>query len=705
MKELELLKRRSFRERQARKEAERILEQKSLELYEANLQLKKFNEELEKTVEDRSAELVRSERKYRQMINNMRIGMLETDMQGNIQKVNDVYCDLTGYESHELLGKNAFDFYDKSEVIRIAEDLTSGKIHVDEMHITRKDGSKFWALVSGAAVSGKDEKNDLTGRVALFFDITKQKELEHELIDAKDSAIEAQKAEKVFLANMSHEIRTPLNAIVGMSHLMSSTNLDEEQQEYLSIILNGANLLQSLLSDILDISKIDAGKIDVLPEFFDLSQLLQTIKETFVFKAREKDLSIVMELDHQVNRLIKQDPILLNQVLMNLMSNAEKFTEKGEIKLKVELLELHEGKQKLNFKVTDTGIGMSETQLKRIFNRFQQADKFISRDFGGSGLGLFISKRILELLNSEIKVESTAGIGSTFSFELDFEFGDEIFKNKLSSTSLHILNDDFSGKKVLIAEDNKMNRKYISSLFKKWAIDFEFAYNGQEAYDACSINEYDLILMDLQMPVMGGIEATELILKETINAKTPIIALTASTFLSMKNKALASGMVDFVSKPFSPAQLKKIIRHYLLEPQDEKPQTVSKSTGFTYLKELDQSFLLEAYGDDLESSYDMFEIFLETAPPYIDKLRKTVHKLDKEEIYQLLHKIHPSLKMVGLSTLSDEARVIHDTIQELSDKQLKLELEQLIQSFDKQIPLIHQQLEKLRAYVSEDHYH
>ncbi len=696
MIDIDILKRKLDRERKARKQAESILEKKALELYQANLELKQFNDELEITVKSRSEALFRSEKKYREIMENMRLGLVEIDLEGKILKTNEVYNHMTGYSEEELLGRNVktlVNFTDFEGALNDFKQLAQTSL---ELEIIKKDGSHHWVLISGAPIY--DESNKLVGRIGIHYDLSEQKKLEKALIEAKDKAEDAQRAEQQFLANMSHEIRTPLNAIIGMSHLLESTKLDQEQQEYLHLILNGANLLQSLLSDILDISKIDAGKVNVVNDIFDLTEVLRRIKETFLFKAREKDLSIDLSIDPLIKYQINADPLLLNQVLMNLMSNAEKFTESGSVHLSAKVLAKSDKAMTIEFMVQDTGIGMSEEQLNRIFKRFQQANEVISRDFGGTGLGLFISKKILHLLDSSIEVKSTLGEGSSFSFKLETELTNLPNKPLKGSYQSDQLLASYEGKHILVTEDNSMNQRYITSLFKKWNVSYDLAVNGLEAYQFCQQKVYDLIFMDLQMPVMDGIEATQKIQSESVNTETPIIALTASTFLSQKNKALENGMVDFISKPFVPFHLKKVLDKYLVKQHTQhNAELGSTKSEFVYHQELDTDFLQEAYGNDYESALELFEIFLETVPEQMERFSSNNNK---DVNYNILHKVHPTFKMVGLSDLSEKAKSLHDVINDISQEDIKSRIKIIQYKYKEDVQIIQSEIIKLQEYVT-----
>ena len=609
----------------------------------------------EKALELAKLKMQKSEVKYRSIIENMDLGLMEVDNNGKILMVYDKFNEMLGYESGELIGKPANEtlLVEGFKEVLEEEDANrkEGKNGVYEVKIKRKDGEEIWVLISGAPFY--NEKGEVAGSIGVHYDITDRKKLEEELEIARRKAVKAQQAEKAFLANMSHEIRTPLNAIIGMSHLLMDTKLDEEQQDYLEALSSSTDILKSLISDILDISKIDAGSLDVQHKAFDIHKSIDQLITTFSLQVKDQEIAYTSEIDPKLDYMVYSDPQLLNQVLLNLLSNAQKFTKEGRVDLSVKIVDETAERVTLKFGVKDTGIGIYKEDLQIIFNEFKQANAEIRNKYGGTGLGLSISNQLTKLLGGELKVDSTVGQGSNFYFTLNLKKA----KGKIETISAigKIEKLDIENNKILIVEDNKMNLKYITSLLKKWKLEYEVCTNGQEACDLTDVKKFDLIFMDLQMPIMDGFEATQVIRsRNNQNKGIPIVALTASTFLSKKRLALKAGMSDFLSKPFTPNQLFEMISKFL-----SKSEIIEKvETDFSFSTELDTQYLEDAYGGDLAYGQDMFETFLEIVDDEVLDIKNSILEDSTDLIKKKLHKIKPTFTMVGLRMISTQIEAI-----------------------------------------------
>jgi len=378
----------------------------------------------------------------------------------------------------------------------------------------------------------------------------------------KEVAEATAKARSEFLSTMSHEIRTPMNAVIGMSHILLQDNPSEAQVPNLKILKFSAENLLSLINDILDYNKLESGKLNFEQTNFNLNDTVNSITHSLKSKIRENNNQIVVNINEDVPQNVIGDPTRLAQVLNNLLSNASKFTENGTVTLDINLQKEEEKHILLDFAVTDTGIGIPEDKLEHIFESFTQACSSTTRKFGGTGLGLAIIKKILEHQDSQINVKSTVGEGSTFYFTIRLEKGTaqeaSVIEERADLKSL-------KGTKVLLVEDNKINQLIANRFLAKWDISYDVADNGAIALEKVQDNDYDLVLMDLQMPTMDGYTATAKIrnLQDNKYQKLPIIALTASAMLEERNRVYTVGMNDYVTKPFNPNELYSAINKHV----------------------------------------------------------------------------------------------------------------------------------------------
>ncbi|RYY36156.1 MAG: response regulator [Sphingobacteriaceae bacterium] len=413
-------------------------------------------------------------------------------------------------------------------------------------------------------ISDTSNDDDLIRIINFLQDrIANAKELETELIQSKDIAEKAALAKSQFLSVMSHEIRTPMNAVIGFTHLLLHQNPRPEQMKFLNLLKFSAENLLVLINDILDFNKIEAGKVEFESVDFSIKDLISNIRMALLQKAQEKNILIKLMLDQDLPNAVIGDPVRIGQILTNLISNAVKFTNEGKVTITASLAKRDSETSTIDFEVSDTGIGIPPEKLEYIFESFSQASSDTTRKYGGSGLGLTITKRLLQLMQSDIEVDSRVGKGSTFTFSLTF-------KNSDKHIDPHVANDEFGklaslkGTKILIAEDNQINVIVAKQFMNEWEVECDIAENGKIALMLAETNNYDMILMDLQMPEMDGYQTTMAIreLDGDKYQKLPIIALTASAMLDIKDKAYTVGMNDYISKPFNPHDLHKKIAQY-----------------------------------------------------------------------------------------------------------------------------------------------
>jgi PAS domain S-box-containing protein len=510
--------------------------------------------------------LKRQEEKYRNIIDNMQLGLVEIDPEYRVLYANRSYCQMMGYTAEELLGQRLHPLImSPPEIEALRARMVDRRQGIEgsyELQVTTKQGEHKWLFVGAAPLYNEDKQ--LTGTIGINLDITHQKQLEKNLREAKQQAEDSARAKELFLANMSHEIRTPMNAILGMSQLLAKTDLASRQSNYLHAITTSAQNLLVIINDILDISKLDAGKMTIECVGFNVARLCEQVEKTMLYKAEEKGLRFITKVSPLIPDVVLGDPYRITQILLNLASNSVKFTEKGDITVECEVAGYFNNQIIVAFSVCDTGVGIDPAYLKSIFQEFSQEDSSITRKFGGTGLGLSISRSLARLMGGEIDIESEKGVGTSSHFCLFLPVGTT--HDLPQRKSVAIINpQELRDKRILLVEDNEYNRLLANSFLRGAHLLVTEAINGEMAIACAREQRFDLILMDVQMPVMDGFEATRHLRKE-MGITTPIIALTASAINGEKQRCLAAGMNDYLTKPFYEDELLQLVHDWVLRP-------------------------------------------------------------------------------------------------------------------------------------------
>jgi PAS domain S-box-containing protein len=511
------------------------------------------------------------------------------DREGKVLAWNRAMESMSGIKAEDMLGKGNYEyaipFYGKRRPILIDLALEASPDTENTYHQIERHGDMMWAehyypdlqgkktwLVGKASVL-RDSRGQIIGAIESVRDVTGRKFAEIELKHAKEGAEAATRAKSEFLANMSHEIRTPMNAVVNMTRLLLDTRLDKEQREYAETAMTSSEILLSLINDILDFSKIEAGKLELECTDFSLTDTVRAVVTILEPKAGEKGIWLRHRIEPDVHPYLKGDPVRLRQILINFVNNAVKFTHKGGIDIRVSAAHQTEANITLKFSVADTGIGISEARKEKLFKSFSQADASTTRRYGGTGLGLAISKQLAELMRGEAGVESEEGCGSTFWFTAVFEKcgASDIRERPHTSEGLGRRFFEISGIfapgiRILLAEDNVANQKVATAILTRFGLSPDIANNGREAVELLQKAQYDLVLMDMQMPETDGVEAAKIIRNPesgVTNPDVPIVAMTANATPEDREKCADAGMNDYISKPVNPQVLLSVISKFL----------------------------------------------------------------------------------------------------------------------------------------------
>jgi PAS domain S-box-containing protein len=586
---------------------------------------------------------------------------------GKITDMNKASLNITGLSRENLVGTDFFNYFTEPGKAREGYQEVFAKGFVADYPLTILDHKLTDVLFNGSVY--KDEQGNVLGVVVVARDITDQKRIATELTEAKELAElatglaeeakmkaesntrlahEAVKAKQQFLSNMSHEIRTPMNAIIGFTKVALKTNLSPKQSEYLQAIKMSGDALIVLINDILDLAKVDAGKMTFEETPFKMALSISAMLHLFETKIQEKNLKLIKTYDANIPEVLIGDPVRLHQIILNLVSNAVKFTTTGTITVAVSLLEANDKEVRIEFSVSDTGIGIPKDKIEKIFENFQQASSKTSRLYGGTGLGLAIVKQLVEAQHGSIYVDSTLDKGSTFRFELSF------LKTNAEAefeTGVVELDPDIKNIRVLVVEDIALNQLLMKTLLDDFGFEFEIAANGKIAIEKLGIRAYDVNLMDLQMPEMNGFEATEYI-REAMNSEIPIIALTADVTTVDLAKCKAVGMNDYIAKPVDERVLyAKIVGLVKGSIHFRNAESAGKVIDIVPEAEtINLSYLAKRTKSNRKIMMDMINIYLGQTPPLIEAMKAAYAEKDWNALHAAVHKMIPSFSIMGISS-------------------------------------------------------
>lgn len=644
-KKLLRLEKRLAREKSARAQAEALLEEKSREIYHLNNKLHEEAKLLEATVI------------------NAKDGVIITDADldngPHIIYVNEAFTKISGYTKEEIIGKTPRILQgkdtDRETLDRLRNTLKNGQAFQAEIKNYKKDGTAYWLDISIVPVKNNDGAT--THFTAIERDITAQKSAQKELREEKEKAEAASIAKSEFLANMSHELRTPMNGIIGMTEFILDSELTEDQRDNAETLHGSSHTLLSLLNDILDISKIEAGELELEEIPFDINIAMQQIIQLFTPIASKKGVDLDIAVHEETPPVIVSDLGRIQQVLRNLLNNALKFTEEGSVKIALET-KTNNGSPYLHFAVKDTGIGIAKDKTSTIFEKFTQADTSTTREFGGTGLGLAITQHLVTLMEGDIGVDSILGEGSTFWFSIPLTIAEEGAKPvNLLEKNQSTLNFEISRNiKVLAVDDHPINQKFILKLLKKMGFTHvDLAKDGLEALNMIDENPYDIVLMDCQMPELDGYEATMRLRKkeEGTGKRLPVIALTANAMLGDREKCIKSGMDDYLSKPIKPEKLITLIKKHIAMPDaNESTNAAGMSEGDeqeakSSTSPIDMKYIEMFTDNDPQEEKELLSIFFTEAERSITELTKSHDQMQNSAWKAAAHKMSGAAANLG----------------------------------------------------------
>jgi len=581
------------------------------------------------------------------LYNNAPCGYHSIDGDARIIAINDTELKWLEYTRDEVIGQLfIYDVLDEETAKSVRDNFPEfkrrGQVRERRLTMRTKSGRTFPVVLNSVAVY--DSQGNYISSRSTVYDITQQQKTETALKEAKQEALESAHVKEQFLANMSHEIRTPINSVIGFTNLLQKTALSEDQKQFVNMIQSASENLLTIINDILDISKIEAGMLRIEKNPFSLRGLSNSIETMFYHKAREKNLSFSIYIQENIPDTLTGDAVRLTQILVNLISNAIKFTQKGGITINITSISQTGESARLRFSVKDSGIGISPDKLEAVFERFQQGETDTTRKYGGTGLGLSIVKNLVQLQGGDISVNSEPGKGTEFIFEIEYSLlaVTESIPTVLPD-KIDIGPGAFPDAKILVVEDNAMNQLLIKYTFQSWKMNFELADNGAKAIEWLQRDKFDLILLDIQMPLMDGYATSQAIRKE-LKSDIPIIAMTAHALAGEREKCLSYGMNDYISKPIHEKELYMLLKKYL---DDGKDSIESLKNSLHYI---DLNFLEDMVMGSGDFMKTILRQFLKQFPGEMDMLKKAVDDKDTRQVATLSHHIQSTVSILGKNT-------------------------------------------------------
>ncbi|MCC6369866.1 MAG: PAS domain S-box protein [Bacteroidia bacterium] len=615
-----------------------------------------------------------SEERHRLFFENSQGLMCSHDVDGNLLSINSAGASLLGYTPNELIGKNIRHLIPtvlQTRINEYRETINTNGFATGLVKLIHRDGSVRVLFYKNNRIGSQNNAYVIGNAI----DVSARIELENDLKRVKVFAERTSLAKDQFLANMSHEIRTPMNAIIGFTDILVNTELNGNQRECIDAIKSAGENLLGIINDILDFSKIQSGKLSIEKLPFNIKETALNTSNILKVKANEKGIKLNLVLEKELPDVLIGDSLRINQILLNIIGNAIKFTERGEVTVSINVLKNNTHDCLIYFSVKDTGIGIDAEHLESIFERFTQASNETTRRFGGTGLGLSISRNLIQMQGGVLKVSSKPGAGSEFTFELLFEKQQTV--NEPKHTADNGLNQPLRVVKVLLMEDNDLNQKLARKVVTGFGFSIDIAGNGQKGVEMLANGNYDVILMDLQMPVMDGYQATKHI-REVLKSNIPIIAMTAHSLIGEKEKCLEMGMNEYLSKPFkAPDLLYKINQ---LTPSVEGlavDEALIAKRVISYEEESPNlQRIQELSGGDTAFESELIQLFLQNAPKDINSINAAISEQNWSEMKQHCHKLKSSVMVFGLDQLGKMlSDMEHDEFQGEPLKQIWLQVQ------------------------------